>query len=202
VGDAALASRCKAEMTTAQLAAKAGVCLSCAFARGQPFFDLGSLEGSPSPMRGGSFGQSDLGILGFPKARRKAGQMLSIRSDAVQGMEKQGKAKSSSDRAGVGSRGLASERVLQQKTGKGTDFMRFADMGEAGTELQTAIVTYSKEGGWWEGLVGKGPIEVDLVACVHIADKSYYQGLQKEFEGYDRVLYEVSHGIGPYGPQI
>ena len=32
---------------------------------------------------------------------------------------------------------------------------------------------------------------VDLVAAVHIAEKSYYEQLNREFEGYDAVLYEL-----------
>ncbi len=32
---------------------------------------------------------------------------------------------------------------------------------------------------------------VDLVAAVHIADKSYYERLNREFEKYDVVLYEL-----------
>lgn len=32
---------------------------------------------------------------------------------------------------------------------------------------------------------------VDLVAAIHIADKSYYAQLNREFEGYDAVLYEL-----------
>lgn len=36
----------------------------------------------------------------------------------------------------------------------------------------------------------RSPI-VDLIAGVHIAEKSYYQQLNKEFQGYDSVLYEL-----------
>ncbi len=44
----------------------------------------------------------------------------------------------------------------------------------------------------------KTPI-VDLVTAVHIGEKSYYEGLNKEFEGYDAVLYEI---IAPEGTRI
>ena len=51
--------------------------------------------------------------------------------------------------------------------------------------LEAAIVRYVPK-----DARKKSPI-VDLVAAVHIADKSYYERLNKEFEGYDAVLYEV-----------
>ena len=42
-------------------------------------------------------------------------------------------------------------------------------------------------------------VRVDLVAAVHIADKSYYQELNKRFAGYDAVLYEL---VAPEGTRI
>lgn len=51
--------------------------------------------------------------------------------------------------------------------------------------LQTAIVTYKAE---------KGPYvnaEVDLIGAIHIADKPYYQQLNKKFQTYDALLYEM-----------
>jgi len=50
--------------------------------------------------------------------------------------------------------------------------------------LQTAVVKYvpaSSEKG----------AEIDLVAVVHIGEKAYYERLNKEFEKYDAVLYEL-----------
>ena len=40
---------------------------------------------------------------------------------------------------------------------------------------------------------------VDLVAAVHVADKKYYDQLNREFAGYDVVLYEL---IAPEGTKI
>jgi len=40
---------------------------------------------------------------------------------------------------------------------------------------------------------------VDLVAAVHIADKSYYQQLNREFQKYDAVLYEL---VAPEGTRV
>ncbi len=44
-----------------------------------------------------------------------------------------------------------------------------------------------------------GDLRVDLVAAVHIADKGYYQELNKRFAGYDAVLYEL---VAPEGTRI
>ncbi|KAJ6957826.1 hypothetical protein NC653_039720 [Populus alba x Populus x berolinensis] len=35
------------------------------------------------------------------------------------------------------------------------------------------------------------PVQVDLVSTIHIADKEYFETIQKELEPYDRVLYEM-----------
>ncbi len=50
--------------------------------------------------------------------------------------------------------------------------------------LQTAIAKYVPAGG------EKGA-EIDLVAVVHIGEQAYYERLNKEFEKYDAVLYEL-----------
>ncbi len=64
---------------------------------------------------------------------------------------------------------------------KPTDFVRFVEGEKGEGKLETAIVTYSGEGG----------VEVDLIAAVHVADAEYYRGLQRRFERYDRLLYEM-----------
>ncbi len=59
--------------------------------------------------------------------------------------------------------------------------------------LEAAIVRYvPKDRG------KKTPI-VDLVTAVHIGEKSYYERLNKEFEGYDAVLYEL---VAPEGARV
>lgn len=54
------------------------------------------------------------------------------------------------------------------------------------TALETAVVRYTAPGG----------LTVDLVGVVHIGDKVYYQKLNKLFEQYDVVLYEL---VAPRG---
>src|SRR5215469_10258469 len=64
--------------------------------------------------------------------------------------------------------------------------------------LQTAIAKYVPAG-------GEKSVEIDLVAVVHIGEKAYYGRLNKEFEKYDAVLYELVAPEGskpPKGPEI
>lgn len=59
--------------------------------------------------------------------------------------------------------------------------------------LQTAIVSYHSKN-------AKGqPVIVDLVGAVHIGDRAYYDKLNKLFESYDAVLYEL---VAPAGTKI
>ncbi len=59
--------------------------------------------------------------------------------------------------------------------------------------LETAIVSFGP------AKPDASNVRVDLVAAVHIADKSYYQELNKRFAGYDAVLYEL---VAPEGTRI
>src|SRR5690606_17465235 len=55
--------------------------------------------------------------------------------------------------------------------------------------LQTSIVRFTPAEGQ------DGPV-VDLVGAVHIGEKSYYDALNKAFDDYDVVLYEL---VAPEG---
>jgi hypothetical protein len=70
---------------------------------------------------------------------------------------------------------------LAEKSPGSERFLRFVDEGDGEGHLDTALVTY------------RGPRgeRVDLVAAVHVADRTYYQGLQKRFTSYDALLYEM-----------
>ena len=50
--------------------------------------------------------------------------------------------------------------------------------------LETAIVRYVPQS-------GEGNLTLDLIAAVHVGDRDYYQSLNKRFEGYDALLYEL-----------
>jgi len=66
-----------------------------------------------------------------------------------------------------------------------TQFIRIQqDEKKQPVALETALVRYVPAG-------GKGDLEVDLVGAVHIGDKEYYKKLNKQFQQYDVVLYEL-----------
>ena len=71
----------------------------------------------------------------------------------------------------------AEQPAVEQKA----EFLRFQEDANGGGKLQTAIVTYKNDAGQ----------TVHLVAAVHIGEKKYYQDLNKTFEGYDALLYEM-----------
>ena len=78
---------------------------------------------------------------------------------------------------------LASTAVYAEQPAaeKKTEFLRYQEDANGGGKLQTAIVTYKNDAGQ----------TVHLVAAVHIGEKGYYKDLNKTFEGYDALLYEM-----------
>ena len=72
-----------------------------------------------------------------------------------------------------------------------TDFVRFQDEHPTAT-LQTSTVSFEDGNG----------LKVDLIGAIHIADKSYYEDLNKSFTQYDALLYEMvgSSRKGPLEP--
>ena len=74
-----------------------------------------------------------------------------------------------------------------------TKFLRMKnDVDGVPQALQTAVVRY-KPVGSDQGVV------VDLVAAVHIGERTYYESLNERFEDYDVVLYEL---VAPKNAQI
>jgi len=67
---------------------------------------------------------------------------------------------------------------------QGTDFIR-VDRDAKADRLQTGVTRYEKNG-----------VTVDLIGAIHIADAKYYQELNKEFQQYDSLLYEMVGGGG------
>lgn len=59
--------------------------------------------------------------------------------------------------------------------------------------LQTAVTRFVPAGTDSDDLV------VDLIGAIHVADSGYYEALNKRFEGYDVVLYEM---VAPEGAKI
>jgi hypothetical protein len=59
--------------------------------------------------------------------------------------------------------------------------------------LQTAIIRFESDAPERKGFV------VDLIGAVHVGEKAYYQALNKQFEDYDAVLYEL---VAPEGTRV
>jgi len=86
------------------------------------------------------------------------------------------------------------KKVKKPKKPKQPPFVRVvkSEKGDS-LSLDTSIVSYTPADGKNEGLV------VDLVGAIHIGDKAYYEALNKQFESYDVLLYEL---VAPQGTRI
>ncbi len=60
-------------------------------------------------------------------------------------------------------------------------FMRYVDDGHQGGSLQTADVEFTNGNG----------VTVHLIGAIHIGEKGYYDSLNRDFQNYDAVLYEM-----------
>jgi hypothetical protein len=87
----------------------------------------------------------------------------------------------------------SAERVKEKKSPAHQHYLRIQrnSRGEP-VALQTSIVRFVPAS-------GKGDLIVDLVGAVHIADGSYYNTLNKQFDQYDVVLYEL---VAPKGTRV
>jgi hypothetical protein len=72
-------------------------------------------------------------------------------------------------------------------------FLRLTRDGDRPVALETAITRLTAKDGPRKGII------VDLVGAVHIGEKGYYEQLNREFKGYDVVLYEL---VAPEGTRI
>ena len=76
-----------------------------------------------------------------------------------------------------------------EKDQKAEDKPRFLrlvrDEDKKPVALETSIVTYVPADSTKEG------VSVELVGAVHVGDKAYYEALNKEFEQYEALLYEL-----------
>jgi hypothetical protein len=76
---------------------------------------------------------------------------------------------------------LRAEEASKPQQHEPTKFLRFVEAGRDGGRLETADATYKNDQG----------VAVHLVGAVHIADTGYFQALNKSFEQYDALLYEM-----------
>ncbi len=63
----------------------------------------------------------------------------------------------------------------------GASFVRFAEDGHGGGQMQTAVGSYRNDAG----------VTVDLISTVHIGDAAFFRQLAKRLNGYDAVLFEL-----------
>ncbi len=75
----------------------------------------------------------------------------------------------------------------------GDQYIRLVYKDKVPVALETAIVRFVPDNGQHPGLT------VDLVAAIHVADKSYFEELNRRFQTYDAVLYEL---VAPEGTRI
>lgn len=89
----------------------------------------------------------------------------------------------------------AAAGVGAEETAKAPRFMRvtYDEKGTTPKYMETAIARYVPKGQPDSG------IYVDLIGAVHVGDKAYYEQLNKEFENYDSMLYEL---VAPKGTRI
>ena len=69
-------------------------------------------------------------------------------------------------------------------------FLRFVADDKGGGTLQASVVRYENDQG----------VTVDLLAAVHIADKTFFRALDDSFADYDAVLYELVASKDMLGP--
>ena len=74
----------------------------------------------------------------------------------------------------------AQAKLLAEKPAK-SKFIRFTKKGKNSGVLETAIVAYEDKSGR----------RVDLIAAVHLGETEYYKELEKLFENYEQLLYEM-----------
>lgn len=80
---------------------------------------------------------------------------------------------------------LADDRPKDEQESQSKRFLRIQrSMEDQPLALQTSIVRYVPA-------EGEGETIVDLIGVVHIGDRAYYEKLNKQFETYDVLLYEL-----------
>lgn len=77
--------------------------------------------------------------------------------------------------------GCEPQQAASKTLDEPSEFVRFVPIGDDEGRFETAIHTYERADG----------SRVSLIAAVHIADAAHYGELQREFTGYDVLLYEL-----------
>lgn len=84
--------------------------------------------------------------------------------------------------------------AAEKADAKSDGFLRvLRDSKDRAVAMQTAVVHYVPK------KAGKDKLSVDLIGAVHVGDADYYRQLNKLFEQYDAVLYEL---VAPQGTRV
>jgi len=67
--------------------------------------------------------------------------------------------------------------------------------------METATVRYVKRSRKSKGKRRKQRVTVDMIGAVHVGERSYYEALNKQFEQYDALLYELVGAKGTRPPK-
>ncbi len=86
----------------------------------------------------------------------------------------------------AGSYAFAEDAVPAESKSDATQFMRVRRVDDKPAALETAIVRYALP-----PRDRRPAATVDLIGAVHVADKSYFDHLNKVFTNYDALLYEL-----------
>jgi hypothetical protein len=88
---------------------------------------------------------------------------------------------------------IRAEPPVMERKVQAPEFIRVQrDSKEQPSALETAVARYAPA-------KGDTGLTVDLIGAVHVADRSYYEKLNKMFDQYDVVLYEL---VAPPGTRI
>ena len=88
--------------------------------------------------------------------------------------------------------GRAAPPEPPRAAGQEQEFLRITrDSARKPLALETSIVTYTEPPQVAAAAGRQEPVEVDLVAAVHLGSRAYYDTLDRLFADYDAVLYEL-----------
>jgi hypothetical protein len=128
-------------------------------------------------------------VLGFASTKDVCGQEKATEAAAqTESSEGNATVEKGNDEAEEG------KKKKRVKSGDESEFVRLRkdDSGEP-LALETSITRY--EGKQEDGT----PIIVDLIGAVHVGEQEYYEALNKSFDQYDAVLYEL---VAPEGTRV
>ena len=127
----------------------------------------------------------------------KATDVTVVPKEAKDDPETQGKAKAKGEEKAKGeAKAKGKQSQKQKKQPIGDHYIRIMDKDGEPVSLQTSILRFvPKPGSKW----AKEGITVDLIGAVHIGEKSYYESLNRQFRGYDAMLYEL---VAPEGTVV